>query len=201
MNIAQARRLAVAPDDDVVVAALDAPLVVARSRPGLRVVALSFDPRRSDLPLRPAFPLLLGNAFDWLALGQSDGAQRASHVTGSRARLALPPGSVSATVVEPGGKRGVRRLVDGALELPLPRSGFYRVEAAPAGAAPVTVAASFLAPAESNTSAQGAPGAPAAPRAAPASPARGPDLTTWVLLLACALCLLEWLGHLRRWIF
>src|SRR4029079_9074058 len=26
---------------------------------------LSFDPRRSDLPMRPAFPLLLANALAW----------------------------------------------------------------------------------------------------------------------------------------
>ena len=40
--------------------------------PDLRVVALAFDPRQSDLPLRPAFPLLLANAIDWL----TDGCQR-----------------------------------------------------------------------------------------------------------------------------
>jgi hypothetical protein len=29
-------------------------------------VGLAFDVRRSDLPLRPSFPLLLANVFDWL---------------------------------------------------------------------------------------------------------------------------------------
>jgi hypothetical protein len=48
------------------------PLFVARQRPGLRIVALSFDPRRSDLPLRPAFPLLLANALGWVSRAADD---------------------------------------------------------------------------------------------------------------------------------
>ena len=66
LNVSQARRLVPAAGDQVVVSALGAPLLIARDRPNLRVVALAFDPRQSDLPLRPAFPLLLANAIDWL---------------------------------------------------------------------------------------------------------------------------------------
>ena len=46
-------------------ASFGAPLIVARERPGLRVAVVAFDPRRSDLPLRPAFPLLIANALAW----------------------------------------------------------------------------------------------------------------------------------------
>ena len=67
LNIREARRLMVEPDDLVVVAALDVPLIVARETADLRAVALAFDLRRSDLPLRPSLPLLLANALDWLA--------------------------------------------------------------------------------------------------------------------------------------
>jgi hypothetical protein len=66
LNIREARRLAVGRDDVVVAAALGVPLVVARERAGLRAVAIAFDLRRSDLPLRPTLPLLLANAVDWL---------------------------------------------------------------------------------------------------------------------------------------
>jgi hypothetical protein len=66
LNIREARRLAVGRDDVVVAAALGVPLVVARERAGLRAVAVAFDLRRSDLPLRPTLPLLLANAVDWL---------------------------------------------------------------------------------------------------------------------------------------
>jgi len=67
VNIAEARRLALAPGDVALAASFDLPLIVARERPGLRIAALAFDPRRSDLPMRPAFPLLVANALAWAA--------------------------------------------------------------------------------------------------------------------------------------
>ena len=65
VNIAEASRLAVAPGDQTLAASFGAPLIVVRERAGLRVAALAFDPRRSDLPMRPAFPLLVANALAW----------------------------------------------------------------------------------------------------------------------------------------
>jgi len=65
VNIASARRLALAPGDVAVAGSFGVPLLIARERPGLRIAATSFDPRRSDLPMRPAFPLLVANAFGW----------------------------------------------------------------------------------------------------------------------------------------
>jgi hypothetical protein len=65
VNIAEARRLALEPGDVAVASSFGVPLLVARERPGLRVAALSFEPRRSDLPMRPAFPLLLANTLAW----------------------------------------------------------------------------------------------------------------------------------------
>ena len=66
LNVREARRLAVTPDDHVVAASFGIPLLVARAHPPAKMVALAFDVRRSDLPLRPSFPLLLANMFDWL---------------------------------------------------------------------------------------------------------------------------------------
>ncbi len=98
LNVARARRLLPGPDDQVVAAALGTPLLIARQRPALRVVALAFDPRRSDLPLRPAFPLLLANALDWLTAGSAaapaplstglvDARESDTTVTGQRAAV------------------------------------------------------------------------------------------------------------------
>ena len=53
VNIAAARRLALAPGDVAVAGSFGVPLLIARERPGLRIAATSFDPRRSDLPMRP----------------------------------------------------------------------------------------------------------------------------------------------------
>jgi hypothetical protein len=65
VNLAEAHRLALGPGDLALAGSFGVPLLVARERPGLRVAALAFDPRRSDLPMRPAFPLLIANALDW----------------------------------------------------------------------------------------------------------------------------------------
>jgi hypothetical protein len=65
VNIAEARRLALAPGDVAVAGSFGVPLLIARDRPGLRLVAISFDPRRSDLPMRPAFPLLVASTLAW----------------------------------------------------------------------------------------------------------------------------------------
>ncbi|MES1164385.1 MAG: hypothetical protein ABUR63_01400, partial [Verrucomicrobiota bacterium] len=65
VNIAEAGRVAAAPGDVVLAASFGAPLILARERPGVRVAVVAFDPRRSDLPLRPAFPLLIANALAW----------------------------------------------------------------------------------------------------------------------------------------
>jgi len=65
VNVAEAHRLALGPSDVALAASFDVPLIVARERPGLRIAALAFDPRRSDLPMRPAFPLLVANALAW----------------------------------------------------------------------------------------------------------------------------------------
>jgi hypothetical protein len=65
VNIAAARRLTLAAGDVAVAGSFGVPLLIARERPGLRIAATSFDPRRSDLPMRPAFPLLIANALAW----------------------------------------------------------------------------------------------------------------------------------------
>ena len=74
VNVAEAHRLALGPGDVALAASFDVPLIVARERPGLRIAALAFDPRRSDLPMRPAFPLLVANALAWAARDEADAA-------------------------------------------------------------------------------------------------------------------------------
>jgi hypothetical protein len=65
VNIAAARRLTLAAGDVAVAGSFGVPLLIARERPDLRIAATSFDPRRSDLPMRPAFPLLIANTLAW----------------------------------------------------------------------------------------------------------------------------------------
>jgi Ca-activated chloride channel family protein len=193
LNIREARRLQLAPDDQAVAAALGTPLLVARSRPGLRMAALSFDVRRSDLPLRPSFPLLLANAFEWLDARPSE--TRGPERTGATAHVAVASGA--ATVVGPGGKVMRVAAAAGMVDVPLPRSGFYRVQS---GTPPV-LAANLFDASESDT--RPAPALLLGGRAlfawSPPRSTRHYPFTTLALLAALALSLAEWLSHHRRW--
>jgi hypothetical protein len=198
LNIREARRLVPAAGDQVVAGALGAPLLVARSRPGLRAVALSFDLRRSDLPLRPSFPLLLANAFEWLDArpGETRGPER----TGGQARVALQSGATQATVIGPDGVVSRAAPSGGGIDLPLPRSGFYRVRPTPPGM-PSVLAANLFDATESDTRAAPAlvlGGGPVPPWTVP-RPSRRLPLTTLAVIAAVALSLTEWLSHHRRW--
>jgi hypothetical protein len=88
VNISSARRLTLAPGDVAVAGSFGVPLLIARERPGLRIAATSFDPRRSDLPMRPAFPLLIANALAWAPGVNADAAIEAppALLTGASAR-------------------------------------------------------------------------------------------------------------------
>jgi len=46
------------------------PLLFVGQTTGRRVATLSFDPRRSDLPLQVAYPILIANLVDWLLPGR-----------------------------------------------------------------------------------------------------------------------------------
>lgn len=84
-----------------------------------RVLLVPFDLARSDLPLSPAFPLLLANAVEWLAGPVVVPA-------GEAPLLPAVPGPV--LLVGPDGRSTPVRAHDGVLALPaLDRAGVYRV--------------------------------------------------------------------------
>jgi hypothetical protein len=117
LNVREARRLQLGPDDEAVVTALDLPLIVARRRAELGAVALAFDLRRSDLPLRPGFPLLLANAIDWLTGPPADDRAsdgRAGPLANGRESdtRAEPLPALAARLHEPPGKEPGRLPLD-----------------------------------------------------------------------------------------
>ena len=72
VNMTRSSVFKLGPGDHLLASMLKQPLIVAReqaSRSGTnrRSVAIGFDLRQSDLPLRVAFPVLLMNAMDWFA--------------------------------------------------------------------------------------------------------------------------------------
>jgi hypothetical protein len=196
VNVAEARRLALTPGDVAVASAFGAPLVVAREHPGLRVAGLSFDVRRSDLPMRAAFPLLVANALTWLGGVTPEGraAGGLSVSTGTTARLAVPAGVTSLDVEDPAGVRATWPAAGDTAEVPITRVGFYR-------AGGQFIAANLADPVESSTApaATLVLGGRALPPPDPPARRRAHTLAALALIAAAALLAIEWWSYHRRW--
>lgn len=194
VNVARALELRPAPGDTVVASDPRTPLVVAGTREGHRFVALGFDVRESDLPLRTAWPLLLLNALDWLR--QDATALERAYDVGEPIRITLPQGTQSAEVTDPEGKRRPLAVHGGEATTSSARAGLLRVSAE--GVAHVVAvnrggdATGDLAPGPRDDTW----------RVQHARPSNAHfDYTLWTLLLVAALALLtgEWISYHRRW--
>src|SRR5690606_768200 len=80
VNLAEALDVELREGDRVIAGDTRAPLLVAGTRGEHRIVGMLFDVRRSDLPLRVAWPLLLLNSVDFFA--QEDAGYLSSYETG-----------------------------------------------------------------------------------------------------------------------
>jgi len=54
------------PSDTVLAWADRVPLALAREEQGRKTLLVGFDPRQSNFPLQPAFPLLMASAIEWM---------------------------------------------------------------------------------------------------------------------------------------
>ncbi len=102
LHVAQATRLAL-PDwaRTAVPTAAGDPLLYTGTRDGVPTGVLAFEPRRSDLPLQVAFPILVSNL-----VGELVGAARApttAVVPGSLVSLPIPSGASGLRVTRPDG--------------------------------------------------------------------------------------------------
>jgi hypothetical protein len=173
VNIASARRLGLAAGDVAVAGSFGVPLLIARERPGLRVAAISFDPRRSDLPMRPAFPLLIANALAWAGPKADDTA------------IEAPPALLTGASARPR---------EDLPEIAIAHAGFHRV-------GDMVVAANLADARESDTTPSAElqlGGRTLAPPDPPAWRGRvgAGALALWLVV---ALLLVEWVSYHRRW--
>jgi hypothetical protein len=65
------------------------PLIYAGQSNDQRAVVVTFGPTDSNLPSAPAFPVLIGNALDWLARVSSGGARRPGPMTFDEAIISV----------------------------------------------------------------------------------------------------------------
>jgi Ca-activated chloride channel family protein len=89
-----------------------APLLYAGVRAGLPAAVLAFEPRRSDLPLQVAFPILLANLTGELLGGSA--APTEAVEPGTPVQLVIPAGAASLSVTHPDGT--VTDLVPGSAD-------------------------------------------------------------------------------------
>lgn len=200
VNVADALAVRLAPGDKVVAGDARGPLIVAGTRGGHKFVALTFDVRRSDLPLRVAWPLVLLNAIDWFV--EEDASYLSSYRTGETWRVPVPAGAREASIVAPDGETRVVPVLEGRAIVAGLRAGFYKLQTrTSAGAASEQVFAANLADDAELDIAPAARLVVGATTAGPVVPGRaGLRAELWIALVLAALALLcvEWVTYHRR---
>ncbi|MEW5958274.1 MAG: VWA domain-containing protein [Chloroflexota bacterium] len=181
------------------------PLLLAGQSEGRRVAVLAFSLQQSDLPLRPAFPILVSNLVDYLAPG-AGGLIPNELSAGEALTFSVPPQATRLRLTGPDGRQVAYKVEAGRVSLPpLRQTGLYRLAFEPEGPAAAQFAVNFFNPSESTLTpharlAVTADPVPESPEAAGLSPARR---EWWRPLAAVALALLviEWLVYQRSRLF
>lgn len=196
VNVAEASHLRPERGDTVLVADdAGVPLVVARDRAGNRQVALGWDLRKSDLPLRIAWPLFVLNSIDWM-VGE-DAQYLSSFRAGTTFRIPVSTEADTATVKDPDGQESTVPVVDGRAIYFGQRRGFYEVKAA---GVTTRFAVNLGAPTESSVRPPSALTVDGR-RAGPVSGFRvgvRREIWLYLLLFALGIVIVEWLTFHRR---
>lgn len=212
VNMSKSSAFALQPGDRALASMFKQVVVVAReesTRGGLRrSLALGFDLRQSDLPLRVAFPLLLMNTLDWFA-GEVDedlGSRRTGQIwriplprVGQRGARSAPALLTSANLLLPDGELLTTPVSEGYALLYGQRVGFYELSR-PEGV-PQRFAANLSDPTESAAILRPELRAGDTTLRAPEAGERALRRVLWPYLLLAVLLLitLEWWSYQRRW--
>jgi Ca-activated chloride channel family protein len=101
-HISQARRLTPPSWADTVLSSPETPLLLVGEQAGHRIGIVGFDVHQSDLPLQPAFPVLMQHLLDWLVPPASTATPVVN--VGDAVSLAPLPEAVKVEVVPPSGQ-------------------------------------------------------------------------------------------------
>ena len=123
VNIRLGHKLKPEPADKIIGSSLEGPLLVAGQRGGFKFVALGFDVRDSDLPLRIAWPLFLLNTVNFFT--DEDASYLSSFRTGDVWRIPVGQDATQALLKLPNGKEQQIPVHEGRAVYLGERAGFY----------------------------------------------------------------------------
>jgi Ca-activated chloride channel homolog len=197
VNVALGHKLVPEPGDKVLGASDGgaSPLLVAGTRGGYRFVAMGFDVRDSDLPLRTAWPLFVVDCVNWFT--DEDARDLSGYRTGDVWRIPVAGGVTSARVKLPDGSLQPVPVHEGRAVLLGEQAGFYELTA---GEQRTPFAANLLDRSESSI----APRSALAVDGRPAGPVAGfrigvrREIWIYLLLAVALLTALEWGTYHRR---
>jgi len=194
--ISKAAKATVKPWAVPLVESKDTPLLAAGEQHGLRRAWIGFDLLDSDLPLQPAFPILVGNLLRWLTAGELAGAAPAVWI-GEPVSLNLGIEAASASISDPAGEVTTTPLSDGRLQYAgADRVGLYQVSA---GGVRQPFAVSLLDADESDLTPRSTLQVGRTRVVAPSGASlRHQELWRWVAGLVLGLLMVEWWWYHRR---
>lgn len=199
IQVASGHTLHPGPGDRVVGASEHGPILVSGTRGGRPFVALGFDPRRSDLVLRVAWPLFILNTIDHFV--QEDASYISSFRTGDVWRIPTPSSASLAELRDPSGRTRSVPVQHGRAVHFGDQAGFYElVVPGEPEAAKIGFAGNLVDLAESEIAPRTELGLGAPPPAARTALSPGIRRDIWVYLVAAVLLLsaIEWFTFHRR---
>lgn len=125
VNIARGHKLKAEPGDKVIGASYEGPLLVSGTRGGFKFVALGFDVRDSDLPLRVAWPLFLLNTVNFFT--DEDASYLSSFRTGDVWRVPVGQDATQAMLTMPNKAQRQVPVHEGRAVYLGDRAGFYEL--------------------------------------------------------------------------
>ena len=199
VQVATGHALEPSPGDKVVGASDDGAILVSGTRAGRSFIVLGFDPRQSDLVLRPAWPLFVLNAID--SFSESDTSYLSAYRTGEVWRVPVPAGAHEAELTAPGGASRPVPVQDGRAVTFGEHAGFYRLLSGTGEARVVSEFAANLSDLEESRilpqKKLGVAGPEAPPPPVATSGVRR-ELWLWLLVAVLVLSVVEWITYHRR---
>ena len=125
--IGQALDLDPGPGFATLAAAGRTPVMLAWDQGGMKLLLIGFDIQQSDLPLRPAFPVLLTNAMGWFFPSWLS-VQAEQQQAGTPALFASVAGQPVTVTLPGGGSRSLAGTGQPLLFTETSRAGFYTVQ-------------------------------------------------------------------------